>query len=71
MARHQNSHLHALSHNRRPHKEPGAALKTNWEDVGGVSRGVETNNLPGSFALESILADRCTATKKDPEPDQV
>ena len=39
LARHQNSHLHALSHNRRPHKEPGAALKTNWEDVGGVSRG--------------------------------
>ena len=40
-------------------------LKTNWDNLEGAQRRKETpthnmsNNLPESFALESILAERC------------
>ena len=41
-----------------PDKEHGAALKTNLEDLdlGEASRREEATSLPGSLALESILA---------------
>ena len=45
-------------------KDRGAALKTNWEDLGGASRREETTNCPGSLALESILAERRAPPKR-------
>ena len=40
-----------------PDEERGATLKTNQEEANGRA---ERTNLPGSLALESILAERCT-----------
>ena len=54
-----------------PDKECGATLKTNQEDLGGANRREEITNLPESLALESILAERCTGHKTDPESDQI
>lgn len=48
-----------------PDKGHGAALKINREDLRGVSR-KETTNLPGSLALESILAERSMCHGKEP-----
>ena len=73
LARHHDSHLVVTSLKiRGPDKEQGAAPKTNWEDLGGASRGKEMTNVPESLVLESILAKRCTCiSRKDPGPGQV
>ena len=47
-----------------PDKEPDAALKPDQEDLGAT-------NLPGSLALESILAERRAHHQEGPWVDQV
>ena len=61
LARHDNSHLHELSHNRRLclYKELDAALKTNQKNVGGAKRREDMINLPESLVLKTVLAERC------------
>ena len=54
-----------------PYKEHRAALKTNSENVGETKRREEATYIPESFALESMLAERCVPHQKDPEPEQI
>ena len=49
-----------------PDKGHGAGLKTNQEDLGGDSRREEMASLPGSLALESILAERYARHQEKP-----
>ena len=49
-----------------PDKGQDAARKAHREDLGRASRREETTNLPGSLALESTLAERCTHHQEGP-----
>ena len=66
MARHNNNCQPEVSHTGGPDKEPGAALKTNQENLGGAKKRIwDMMNLP-----ESLLRG-AGATRKDPESDHV
>ena len=45
-------------------KEHAAALKSSPEDVGEAHWRQETTNLPGSSALEAVLAERCVRLRE-------
>ena len=63
-------HIHNSSLTEGPDKEHATAKN----QPGGCGRGQrreETTNLPEVLTLESILAERCVATRKDLESDQI
>ena len=66
LARHRNSCLHELCHNRRFRKESGAALKTKGENLGGASKREEMTNHPDSLVLESNVAEGGTGHQEGP-----